>query len=129
MDDLASYIMNERKTLASESRDFQKVTIKNLFLLLKGRKIFATKEWAQQKRNKKIILQIVDHMSNLKYKLTYEDDFTMVVRVANRKRFKKDFLVSFETMSLWIAIVGGDFLKGKLACKNKNKEAPAKLET
>jgi hypothetical protein len=31
-------------------------------------------------------------------------------------------------MSLWIA-TGGEFLKGKLAHKNKNKEAPAKLVT
>jgi hypothetical protein len=83
MDDLASYILNERKTSMGESRNIPKVTIRNLSPWLKGHRIFSTKEWAQQKRNKKIILQIVYHVSNLKYKLTYEDDCTVVVRVAN----------------------------------------------
>jgi hypothetical protein len=30
-------------------------------------------------------------------------------------------------MNLWIVVAGTDFLKGKLACKNKNKEALAEL--
>jgi hypothetical protein len=100
MDDLVSYTLNKRKTSAGESRDIPKISTKNLSPRLKGRGIFAAKEWAQRKRNKKIILQIVDHVSDLKYKLTYEDDFFVVVRVVNWKRFKKDFSVSFATMSL-----------------------------
>jgi hypothetical protein len=69
----------------------------------------------------------VDHVSNLKYKLTYEDGCTLVVRLANWKRFKKDFQVSSATMSLWMAAAGPDFLKGKLARKNKTKEPPVEL--
>jgi hypothetical protein len=115
MDDLASYILNERKTSTGELKDLPKVTIRNLSAKLKGRGIFAAKEWAQWKRNKKIIIQTVDHVSDLKYKLTYEDDCTLVVRLVNWKRFKKDFRVSSVTMSLWMAAAGPDFLKGKLA--------------
>jgi hypothetical protein len=96
---------------------------------LKGCRIFAAEEWAQRKWNKKIIFLIVDHVSDLKYKFTYEDKFTVIVCVENWKRFKKDFAVSSATMSLWIAVAGGDFLKDKLAHKNKNKETPAELVT
>jgi hypothetical protein len=129
MDDLANYILNERKTSIGELKDLPKVTIRNLSPKLKGRGIFATEEWAQRKQNKNIIVQTVDHVSDLKYKLTYEDDCTLVVRLVNWKLFKKDFRVSSATMSLWMAIVGPDFLKGKLARKKKKKEPPAELVT
>jgi hypothetical protein len=129
MDDLASYILNERKTSTGELKDLPKVTIRNLSPKLKGQGIFAAKEWVQRKRNKKIIIQFVDHISDMKYKLTYEDDCTLVVRLANWKHFKKDFRVSSATMSLWMVAAGPDFLKGKLAQKNKKKEPPAELVT
>jgi hypothetical protein len=46
MDNVASYILNERKTSIEELKDVPKVTIRNLLPKLKGREIFAAKEWA-----------------------------------------------------------------------------------
>jgi hypothetical protein len=66
-------------------------------------------------------------MSDLKYKLMYENDCTLVVCLANWKRFKKDFRVISATMSLWMAAAKPNFLKGKLTRKNKKKEPPVEL--
>jgi hypothetical protein len=51
----------------------------------------------------------------------------MVVRVKNSKGFKRDWRVLSMTMKLWITAAGTEFLKDKLASKNKNKEAPTEL--
>jgi hypothetical protein len=48
MDDLASYILNERKTSIEELKDLPKITNRNLSSKLKGRGIFAAKEWVQR---------------------------------------------------------------------------------
>jgi hypothetical protein len=82
-----------------------------------------------ESETKKLLSKLVDHVSDLKYKLTYEDDCTLVVCLANCKRFKKDFRVVSTAMSLWMAIAKPDFLKGKLARKNKKKEPPVELVT
>lgn len=96
---------------------------------LKGRGFFVAKKWAQRKRDKKITIQIMDHVSDLKYKLMHEEDYTLVVCLANWKWFKKDFQVSSATMSLWMAAAGPNFLKRKLARKNKKKERLVELVT
>ena len=129
MDDLAAYILNERPTKSAVAREVPKVIVKTLPARLRGRGIFSAKEWAERKKSKKIILQIVDQLSANQHKLTYEDNGTTVVRVQNWKGFKRDWLVSSATMNLWIAAAGNDFLKGKFQRKNKNKETPAELLT
>jgi hypothetical protein len=129
MDDLAAYILNERPTKSGATREVPKLTVKTLTARLKGRGIFSSKEWAERKKSKKIILQVVDQFSANKHKLTYKDDGTTVVRVKKWKGFKRDWSVSSATMNLWIAAVGSDFLKGKFQRKNKNKETPAELRS
>jgi hypothetical protein len=68
MDDLAGYITNERPIKSAATREVPKITIKNLVAWLKGRGIYSTKEWAERKKSKKIILQVVDQLSANKYK-------------------------------------------------------------
>ena len=51
----------------------------------------------------------------------------MVVCVKNQNEFKQDWRVLSMTMELWITTIGIEFLKDKLPCKNKNKEAPTEL--
>jgi hypothetical protein len=53
MDDLAAYIMNERPTKSTATREVPKVTVKTLLARLKGRGIFSAKEWAEKKKSKK----------------------------------------------------------------------------
>jgi hypothetical protein len=129
MDDLAGYITNERPIKSAATREVPKITIKNLVAWLKGRGIYSTKEWAERKKSKKIILQVVDQLSANKYKLMYEDNGTVVVRVKNWKEFKRDWGVSSATMNLWIIAAGTEFLNGKLQRKNKNKGTPAELRS
>lgn len=129
MDDLAAYILNERPTRSAATREAPKVTVKTLPVRLRGRGIYSAKEWAERKKNKKIILQVVDQLSANKHKLTYDDDGTTVVRVKNWKEFKLGWSVSSATMNLWFEAAGSDFLKGKLQRKNKNKEAPPELQS
>jgi hypothetical protein len=70
MGDLTAYILNKKATLSIAIKNVPKVTIKNLLVRLKRQGIYSTKEWAESKKNKKIILQVVDQLSQDKRKLT-----------------------------------------------------------